>query len=129
MSTIPLTEIARWLARCSGITPDRVPSIKAYVTHFLSKKAYKPAAIEGQQQMKKAVTRAAKHARTKASVTMVTVDQLDRELAAARPPSPPPAAPAELAGTPQPDPRPPPDPYTDVPMADIENIDNWVPSP
>jgi hypothetical protein len=96
---------------------------------------------------------------------MVTADQLDRELAAARPPSPPPdpaasaewhqdnglaqpyhlttesglttqeagpsteAVPAELAGTPQPDPRPPPEPYTDVPMADAEDIVNWVPSP
>jgi hypothetical protein len=45
------------------------------------------------------------------------------------------AAPAELAGTPQPDPRPPPAPYTDIPMAnaennaDAENIDDWVPSP
>jgi hypothetical protein len=94
---------------------------------------------------------------------MVTVDQLDRELAAAQPPSPLPdpatsaawhqdnglampdhlstepgltvqeagpsteAVPAELAGTPQPDPRPPLAPYTDVPMEDAENPDDWVP--
>jgi hypothetical protein len=32
------------------------------------------------------------------------------------------AAPAELVGTSQPDPRPSPAPYTDVPMADVEDI-------
>jgi hypothetical protein len=47
--------------------------------------------------MKKAVTRAAKRAHTKASATMVTVDQLDRELASARPPSPPPDPAADAA--------------------------------
>jgi hypothetical protein len=31
-------------------------------------------------------------------------------------------APAELAGTSQPDPRPPRAPYTDVPMEDVEDI-------
>ena len=108
--------------------------------------------------MKQATTRASKRARTKASSTMVSIDQLDRELAAAQPPSPPPdpaasaawhqdnglalpdhlttepglttqeagpsteTAPAEPAGTPQPDPRPQPAPYTDIPMADVEDI-------
>jgi hypothetical protein len=148
-STIPMVELAKWLARYGGITPDRVPRIEAYVAHLLSKKAYNPAAIEGQQRMHKGATRAAKRGRTKASSTMVTTDQLDRELAAARPQSPPhdpaasaawhqdnglalpdhlsaaphPAAtPAELAGAPQPDPRPPPGPYTDVTMGDAEEI-------
>jgi hypothetical protein len=95
---------------------------------------------------------------------MVTADQLNRKLADARPPSPPPdpatsaawhqdnglaipddlttepgltaqetrpsieAMPTESAGISQPDPRPPPAPYTDVPMKDIENIDDWEPS-
>jgi hypothetical protein len=113
--------------------------------------------------MKKGSTRAAKRARTKVSAQMVTAEQLNRELAAARPPSPPldPAAsaawhqdnglampdhlttasglttqgagpstetaPAELAGTSQPDPRPPPAPYTDIPMADIEDIVDYEP--
>jgi hypothetical protein len=36
--------------------------------------------------------------------------------------------PADLAGIPQLDPRPPPVPYTNVPMEDVENIDEWVPS-
>jgi hypothetical protein len=89
---------------------------------------------------------------------MIMADQRDRELAAARQPSPPTdpaasaawhqdnglampdhltaepgpstrgaglsseAAAAELAGTSQPDPRPPPAPYIDVPMADVEDI-------
>jgi hypothetical protein len=89
---------------------------------------------------------------------MISVDQLDRELAATQPPSPPPdpaasaawhqdnglampdhlnteagpstqgaglsteAAPAKLAGTPQPDPRPQPELYTDVPMEGVEEI-------
>jgi hypothetical protein len=96
-STIPLAELAKWLARCGGITPDRVPHIEAYVAHFLSKKAYNPAAIEGQQRMKKASTRTAKRARTKASAQTVTAEQLDRELAAARPPSPPPDPAASAA--------------------------------
>jgi hypothetical protein len=92
---------------------------------------------------------------------MVTADQLDRKLASAQPPSPPPdpatsvawhhdngqaqpdnlttkpslttheagslveAMPAEPAGTPQPDPRPPPAPYTDVQMRNIEDIVDW----
>jgi hypothetical protein len=96
---------------------------------------------------------------------MVTADQLDRELASAGPPSPPPdpaasaawhhdnglaqpdhlttepgltvqeagpsieATPADPAGIPQPDPQPPPAPYTDVPMEDIEDIVNWEPTP
>ena len=109
--------------------------------------------------MKKAATLSAKRARTKASATpMITADQLDRELAADRPPSPSPdpaasaawhhdndlavpdhlpadpglttqeagpstgPAPAEPAGTTQPDPRPPPAPYVDVPMAGDEDI-------
>jgi hypothetical protein len=95
-STIPLAEIAKWLACYGGLTPDRVPRIEAYVA-CLTKQAYNPAALEGQQRMKKAVTRAAKCARTKASATMVTVDQLDHELAAARPPSPPPDPAASAA--------------------------------
>jgi hypothetical protein len=57
--------------------------------HLLSKEAYNPAAIEGQQQMKKATTRDSKRACTKASVLMVMADQLDCDLASARPPSPP----------------------------------------
>jgi hypothetical protein len=68
---------------------DRVPCIKAYVAHLLSKEAYNPAAIEGQQQMKKAITRASICARTKASTLMITADQLNRKLESARPPSPP----------------------------------------
>jgi hypothetical protein len=87
---------------------------------------------------------------------MISIAQLDRELAAARPPSPSPdpaasaawhqdnglampdhldteagpstqgagpsseVAPAELADASQPETRPPPAPYTDVPMADVE---------
>jgi hypothetical protein len=97
MSTIPPSEIAHWLATYSGLTPDRVPRIEAYVARFLTKKVYNPAAIEGQQWMKKAVTRAAKCACTKASTTMITVDQLDLELAAARPLSPPPVPAASVA--------------------------------
>jgi hypothetical protein len=140
-----------------------VPRIEAYVARFLTKQVYNSAALEGQQWMKKAVTRAAKHARTKASAPMVTADQLNRELAAARPPSPPPdpaasvawhqdnglavpdhlttepglttqgacpsteTAPTELAGTSQPDPQPPPGPYTDVPMEDVEDIVDYEP--
>jgi hypothetical protein len=88
-STILLGEIDKWLACCGGLTPDRVPCIEAYVTHLLSKEAYNPAAIKGQQQRKKATTRASKCARTKVSVSMVTADQLDRKLASARPTSPP----------------------------------------
>jgi hypothetical protein len=162
-STIPLVELAKWLARCGGITPNRVPCIEAYVARFLSKKGYNPAAIEGQQWMKKVFTRTAKRTRTKASAQTVTAEQLDRELAAARPPSPPqdPAAsaawhqdnglampdhlttesglttqgagpsletaPAELAGTSQPDPQPPPALYIDVPMADAEDIVDYEP--
>jgi hypothetical protein len=96
---------------------------------------------------------------------MITINQLDRELTDARPPSPPPdpaadvawhqdnglavpdhlttksglntqeagpsteAAPAKLTGTHQPDTRPPPEPCTDIPMADAEDIVDWVPSP
>jgi hypothetical protein len=56
-----------------------VPCIEAYVAHLLSKEAYNPAALEGQQQMKKGATWAAKCAHTKASATMVTTDQLDHE--------------------------------------------------
>jgi hypothetical protein len=46
-STIPLGELARWLTRCSGLTPERVPRIKAYGSHLLSKEVYNPAALEG----------------------------------------------------------------------------------
>jgi hypothetical protein len=35
------------------------------------------------------------------------------------------ARPADSVDIPQPDPQPPPAPYTDVPMEDIENIDDW----
>jgi hypothetical protein len=158
-STIPPSKIARWLATYGRLTPDRVPRIEAYIVRHLTKQAHTSAATKGQQRMKKAATQASKRARTKASATpMVMANQLDRELATARPPSPPPdpatsaawhqdnglaqpdhltaepgpstqgadpsreAAPAELAGTSQPDPRPPPAPYTDVPMADVEDI-------
>jgi hypothetical protein len=86
----PAGELARWLARCGGLTPDHVPRIEAYVARFLSKAAYNPAALEGQQRMKKGATRAAKRAHIKASVTMVTANQLNRELASAQTPSPPP---------------------------------------
>jgi hypothetical protein len=82
-STIMLAEIARWLARCGGLTPDHVLRVEAYVMCFLSKEVCNPAALEGQQQMKKAVTRAAKRAHTMVSVTMVTANQVDRELASA----------------------------------------------
>jgi hypothetical protein len=88
MSTIPLGKLARWLAKCGGLTPERVPRIEAYIARLLSKEAYNPAAVEGQQRMKKAVTRASKCARTKASTMMVTADQLDHELASAQPPFP-----------------------------------------
>jgi hypothetical protein len=67
-----------------------LPRIEAYIARLLSKEAYNSAALEGQQRMKKGTTRAAKCTRTKASATMVTADQLDCELADARPPSPPP---------------------------------------
>jgi hypothetical protein len=90
MSTIQLSELARWLAWYGGLTPDRVPHIEEYITCFLSKEACNPAALEVQQRMKKGTTRAAKCARTKASVMMVTAVQLDRELADTRPQSPPP---------------------------------------
>jgi hypothetical protein len=130
-----------------------MPHIEAYVVHHLSKAAHNSATLKEQQRMKKG----AKRTRTKASVTIVMADQLDLELAAARPPSPPPdpaasaawhqdnglavpdhlttapslpaqearpsvkATPANLAGAPSPDPRPPPAPYTDIPMEDAEN--------
>jgi hypothetical protein len=42
--------------------------------HLLSKEAYNPAAIEGQQGMKKAITRASKRACTKVSTMMVMAD-------------------------------------------------------
>jgi hypothetical protein len=158
MATIPHSEIARWLTTYGRLTPHRVPRIEAYIARHLTKRAYNSAATEGQQKMKKAATRATKRARTKSSTPMITADQLDRKLAAARQPSPPTdpaasaawhqdngvvvpdhltaepgpstqgdgpsseAAPAALAGTSQPDPRPPPAPYTDVPMADVEDI-------
>jgi hypothetical protein len=157
-ATIPHSEIPRWLATYGGLTPDRVPRIEAYVACHLTKRAYNSAATEGQQKMKKAATWATKRACTKLSAPMIMADQLDRELAATRQPSPftdpaasaawhqdnglavpdhltaepglstqgagtsSKAAPAELAGTSQPDPRPPPAPYTDVPMADVEDI-------
>jgi hypothetical protein len=134
-----------------------IPSSNSLARH-LTKRAHNSAATEGQQKMKKAATQATKHARTKSSAPMITDDQLDRKLAAARQPSPPPdpaasaawhkdnglavpdhltaepgpstqragssnkAAPAKLAGTPQPDPWPPPAPYINVPMADGEDI-------
>jgi phosphopantetheinyl transferase (holo-ACP synthase) len=165
MSTIPHSEIARWLATYGGLTPDCVPRIEAYAVRHLTKQAYNSTATEGQQRMKNAVTWAAKCACAKASATtMVTADQLDRELAADRPPSPPPepaasaawhqdndlavpdhlpadpglttqvagpsteSAPTKLAGTPHPDPRPTPAPYTDVPMEDVEEVVDYEPS-
>jgi hypothetical protein len=141
-----------------------VPHIEAYIARLLMKQAYNSAALEGQQRMKKAVTQAAKRARTKASVTMITANQLDRELAVDQSPSPPPdpaasaawhqdnglavpdhlttepglttqeagpsteVAPTELVGTPLPDPWPPPAPYIDVPMADVEDIVDYDPN-
>jgi hypothetical protein len=153
----------RWLATYDGLTPDHVPHIEAYVARLLTKQAYNSTALEGQQQMKKAVTRATKCACTKASAMMVTADQLNRELADDRLPSPPPdpaasaawhqdnglavpdhlttepglttqgaspsieTAPAELAGTSQPDPWPPAAPYTNLPMADVEDIVDYEP--
>jgi hypothetical protein len=80
-STIPLGELAQWLAQFGGLTPDRVPRIEAYIACLLSKDAYNPAALEGQQRMKKGATWATKRTRTKASTMMVTANQLDRELA------------------------------------------------
>jgi hypothetical protein len=157
-ATILHSEIARWLTTYGGLTPDRVPRIEAYVARHLTKRAYNSTATEGQQWMKKAATRASKRARTKSSAQMITADQLDRELAAVRHPSPPPdpaasvawhqdnglaqpdhlttepspstqgagpstgTAPAEPAGTSQPDPRPPPALYANVPMEDVEDI-------
>jgi hypothetical protein len=88
-STIPLGKIAKWIACCGGLTPDRVPWIEAYVACLLSKEAYNPAVIEAHQWMKKATTRASKRARTKVSMSTVTATQLDCELASARPPLPP----------------------------------------
>jgi hypothetical protein len=79
-------ELARWLARCGGLTLDRVPHIEAYVTRLLSKEVYNPATINGQQRMRKAVTQASKCTCTKASMMMVMADQLDRS---SRHPSPP----------------------------------------
>jgi hypothetical protein len=140
-----------------------VPCIEAYVACLLSKEVYNSTALEGQQWIKKGTTQAAKCARTKAGVMMVTANQLDRELASARPPSPPPdpavsaawhhdngldvpenltpepdltgqearpsikMKPANIADIPQPDPQPPPALYTDVPMEDVKNIDDWEP--
>jgi hypothetical protein len=89
MSTIPKGELAGWLVRCGGLTLDRVPRIKAYVAHLLSKEAYNPTASKGQQWMQKAVTWASKLAHTKASTMMVKADQLDQVLASTRPLSPP----------------------------------------
>jgi hypothetical protein len=113
-----------------------VPRIEAYVACLLSNEVYNPAAIEGQQWMKKATTRASKHALTKASTSMVTADQLNHKLASARPPSPPQGAgttveatPTKAVGIPQMDPRPLPAPYTDVPMGDIKDILDWEPDP
>jgi hypothetical protein len=74
-----------------------VPHIEAYVAHLLYKEAYNPAAHEQQQRMKKGATRAAKCAHTKVNTTMVTTNQLDCELASARPPSPPPYPAASAA--------------------------------
>jgi hypothetical protein len=97
-STIPHSEIARWLATYGGLTPDRVPRIEAYAMRHVTKLAYNSAATEGQQKMKKAATRTAKRTPTKVSATsMVTAEQLDRELAADRPPSPPPDPAASAA--------------------------------
>jgi hypothetical protein len=164
-STIPQSEIAQWLATYGGLTPDCVPRIEAYAARHLTKQAYNSTATEGQQWMNKAATRATKRAGTKASVTtMVTADQLNRELAADQPPSPPPdpatsaawhqdnglavpdhltaepglttqeaspsteSAPTKLAGTPHPDPRPTPAPYTDIPMEDVEEVVDYEPS-
>jgi hypothetical protein len=44
-STIPLVEIARWLARYGRLAPDHVPRIEAYVSCFLSKEAYNSATL------------------------------------------------------------------------------------
>jgi len=162
-STIPPSEIARWLATYGGLTPDRAPRIEAYIARLLTKKAHNSVATEGQQKMKRAATRSTKRARTKSGAPTMTAAQLDLELAANRQPSLPPdpaasaawhqdnglalpdhlsvepgpsiqgagpsneAAPADLAGTLQPDPRPPPDPYLDVPMGDGEDIVDYEP--
>jgi hypothetical protein len=67
-----------------------VPHIEAYIARLLSKEVCNPAALEGQQRMKKGTTWAAKCARTKVSVVIVTADQLDRKLASVQPSSPPP---------------------------------------
>jgi hypothetical protein len=58
------------------MTLDQLPRIEAYIMCLLSKEAYNPAAIEGQQRMKKAVTRASKRAHTKASMSMVIAARL-----------------------------------------------------
>jgi hypothetical protein len=116
-ATIPHSEIARWLAMYDGLTPDRVPRIEAYVARHLTKRAYNSAATEGQQRMKKAATRATKHARTKSGAPMTAEPGPSTQGA-----GPSNEAPAELAGTPQLDPRPPPAPYADVPVADVEDI-------
>jgi hypothetical protein len=80
-----MSDLAIWLACCGGLKRDRVPHIEAYVARLLSKEAYNPTAIKGQQWMKKGTTRASKCAHTKVSVMMVTGDQLNRKLASARP--------------------------------------------
>jgi hypothetical protein len=77
-STILLGKIAKWLARCSGLTPERVPLIKAYVACLMSKEAYSPTAIQGQQQMKNTTSRASKCACTNGGTLMVMAVQLDR---------------------------------------------------
>jgi hypothetical protein len=138
MSTILPGKLTGCLARYGGLTLDRVPRIKPYVTHLLSKEAYNPAAIEG------------------------TADQLDHDLTSARVPQDPaaPAAwhqnnglafpdnpqtessptlqgtgsaitapPAEPTGAPQVDPQALPALYTDVPIRDVEDILNWEPDP
>jgi hypothetical protein len=60
MSTILLGELARWLARCGGLSPNRVPRIEAYAARLLSKETCNMAALGGQQRMKKGTTLAAK---------------------------------------------------------------------
>jgi hypothetical protein len=53
--TIPLVEIAQWLALYSGMTLNQASQVEGYIVCLLSKEVHSTAAAQGQQWMKKAM--------------------------------------------------------------------------
>jgi hypothetical protein len=123
ISMIPLSEIARWLARYGGLTPDRMPHIEAYVACHLSKAVHNSAALEGQKPChisSMAPGQWSGHARP---LDHRAWPHHPRGRTVHR------GSAHRTCGYTSTGPRPPPAPYTDVPMEDAENPDDWVPNP